>query len=68
MSGSKVRENRLRRAAYRQGLMLSRNPRRDPHALDYGLYTVRRADEPVFTTADLDELEDWLMHPEKRPD
>jgi hypothetical protein len=34
----KVRENRLRRMADRQGLKLLRSRRRDPRALDYGLY------------------------------
>lgn len=34
----KVRENRVRRAAARQGLRLAKSRRRDPHALDYGGY------------------------------
>ena len=34
----KVRENRLRRMAERQGLRLVKNPRRDPRAIDYGTY------------------------------
>jgi hypothetical protein len=34
----KVRENRLRRKARRQGLELQKSRRRDPHALDYGTY------------------------------
>ncbi len=34
----KVRENRLRRAAARQGLSLTKSRRRDPRAYDYGLY------------------------------
>jgi hypothetical protein len=34
----KVRENRLRRAASRQGLLLVKSRRRDPKAHDYGLY------------------------------
>jgi len=34
----KVRENRLRRAAARQGLRLEKSRRRDPRALDYGTY------------------------------
>ena len=37
---TKVRENRLRRKARRQGLMLSKSRRRDPDALDYGLYSI----------------------------
>lgn len=36
----KVRENRLRRAAQRQGLILVKSRRRDPRALDYGLYVL----------------------------
>ena len=34
----KVRENRLRRAAERQGLMLRKSRRRDARALDSGTY------------------------------
>jgi hypothetical protein len=34
----KIRENRLRRIAARQGLTLRKSPRRDPHALGYGTY------------------------------
>ena len=40
--GFKVRENRARRAAARQGLELWKNPRRDPRALDYGSYVLVR--------------------------
>lgn len=36
----KVRENRLRRMAARQGLRLSKSPRRDHRALDYGKYAL----------------------------
>lgn len=36
----KVRENRLRRMAERQGLRLVKSRRRDPRALDYGLYVL----------------------------
>jgi len=35
-----VYENSLRRAARRQGLRLVRSRRRDPRALDYGLYVL----------------------------
>jgi hypothetical protein len=35
---SKVAENRLRRAATRQGLRLEKSRRRDPRAFDYGTY------------------------------
>lgn len=34
----KVRENRLRRAAERQGLKLEKSRRRDPRAIDFGTY------------------------------
>lgn len=36
----KVRENRLRRAAERQGLTLVKSRRRDPRALDYGCFMI----------------------------
>jgi len=36
----KVQENRARRKAHRRGLMLWRSRRRDPQALDYGMYMV----------------------------
>jgi hypothetical protein len=34
----KVHENRVRRMAERQGLRLQKSRRRDPRALDYGVY------------------------------
>ena len=37
---TKTRENRLRRKAGLYGLRLSKSPRRDPDALDYGLYAL----------------------------
>lgn len=36
----KVRENRLRRMAARRGYILVKTRRRDPLALDYGLYVL----------------------------
>lgn len=43
----KVLENRLRRAAQRQGLRLEKSPLRDPRALGYGTYRLAdpRADD-----------------------
>lgn len=38
MNDEKVRENRLRRMAQRQGLRLEKSRRRDPRALDFGGY------------------------------
>jgi hypothetical protein len=37
----KVRENRLRRAARRQGLVLEKSRARDPRAVDFGTYQLR---------------------------
>lgn len=34
----KVRENRVRRMAERQGLILEKSRRRDPKAKDYGMF------------------------------
>ncbi len=39
-SRDKVRENRLRRMAERQGIRLEKSRRRDPHAIDYGTYSL----------------------------
>ncbi|MFR9803154.1 hypothetical protein ACL02T_12725 [Pseudonocardia sp. RS010] len=39
-STDKVRENRLRRAAERQGQILVKSRRRDPRALGFGLYVL----------------------------
>lgn len=68
---TKVRENRLRRAAERQGLRFRKIRRLDPLAIDYGRYRVETADgvEPErFASAmgwglTLDEVEDRLSHP-----
>ena len=65
----KVRENRLRRMADRQGLRLEKSRRRDPHANDYGLYNLFAHDTggavwpsapwgPFVAT--LDEVEEYL--------
>jgi hypothetical protein len=61
---TKVRENRLRRIASRQGLRLEKSRRRDPMALDASKY--RLVSGPpghiyVFIgQGDLDQVEDWL--------
>ena len=61
---TKVRENRLRRMASRQGLRLEKSKQRDPMALDYGKYSLangRRGHIYVLIgQADLDQLEEWL--------
>lgn len=67
----KVRENRLRRAAERQGYRLAKNPRRDPRAVDYGSYMIIDPatsacvadfgwDHPTIGNH-LDEVEEWLV-------
>ena len=37
---TKVRENRVRRAAHRQGLILVKSRSRDPRAIGYGTYVL----------------------------
>jgi hypothetical protein len=65
---AKVRENRLRRMAERQGLRLEKSRRRDPRAVDYGKYMLVNptingvvagivAGRPGF---DLDDVEEFL--------
>ena len=60
---TKVRENRLRRIASRQGLRLEKNRQRDPMALDckYSLVNGRPGHIYVFIgQGNLDQLEEWL--------
>lgn len=64
----KIRENRLRATAKRQGLVLHRSPRRDTRALDYGKYWLFRDNIGVTAVAGvtLDEIEQHLTgeHPD----
>lgn len=64
----KIRENRLRRMAARQGLRLSKCRRRDPRAIDFGCYMLTDTEKncvvagaergrPDFT---LNDVEDFL--------
>lgn len=67
----KVRENKLRRMADRQGLRLTRARSRDPHAMDFGLYALLdyQSGGSVFPhlanrwvhTLTLDEVEEYLL-------
>jgi len=67
-NSEKVRENKIRRMAGRQGLRLEKSKRRDPHALDYGMYMlvdiqtngVVLGSGPVGPNADLDDIEKYL--------
>jgi len=73
MDASEItREKRLRRAAARQGLRLSKSARRNPYANDYGKYRVEdphlggsivAGGSPFDYSLDLDEVEKVL-----RPD
>ena len=58
MSDEKVRENRLRRAAERQGLFLHKTRRRDPRAIDYGLWML--VDAATNTVAAHGAKHEWL--------
>jgi hypothetical protein len=53
----KVRENRLRRMAARQGLQLVKSRRRDPRALDYGTYWLVDAAGVEVASGDTDAIE-----------
>ena len=60
----KVRENRLRRMAERQGLTLTRSRRRDPRALDFGKYWLTDANGVNVSPEqgiDIDEVEAFLL-------
>jgi hypothetical protein len=48
----KIREDRLRRMASRQGLQLIKNPRRDARAFDFGTYMLVKAEDPEELVAD----------------
>lgn len=65
----KIRENRLRRMAERQGLKLEKSRRRDVHAWDYGTYQIVDPDRNMLIYSasiqhgyglDLDDVEEFL--------
>lgn len=61
---------RLRRAAARQGLVLSKSRRRDPQAIDFGTYRLIPRTGLFGSPWDgglpsLNEVEDWLMNPDR---
>ena len=47
-SSEKVKENRLRRMAERQGLVLRKSRARDPRALTYGVYYVADVERNIL--------------------
>ena len=65
-AAEKVRENRLRRMAERQGHQLVKSRRRDPRAYDYGRYWITDPATKVIVAGhdrfgmSLDEAEVWL--------
>ena len=69
----KIRENRLRRKAARQGLSLAKSRRRDPDAIDYGGYmlvdvqtnAVVMGSGAFAYQASLDDVEEWLTSASK---
>jgi hypothetical protein len=64
---NRTQENRLRRAAERQGLDLRKSRRRDPLAKDYGeIYIVNQRGTKLGTFHSLDDAEAWLAYPERR--
>ena len=54
------RENRLRRMADRQWLVLHKSRRRDPRAIDYGRWWLVHPDERTVELTDIDALERYL--------
>jgi hypothetical protein len=56
----KVRENRLRRMAERQGYKLEKSRRRDPRATDYGLYRLVPAKGKPRDFPSVDAVEEFL--------
>ncbi len=61
-STDKVRENRLRATAARRGLTLVKSRRRDPKALDYGVFwLVRAGEQPAGPGMTLDQVEEVLL-------
>jgi hypothetical protein len=69
----KIRENRLRLAAKRQGYMLAKNRQRDPLALNYGRWKITDPATSAAVAHDgsspwltLDQAEGWLTRPETR--
>ncbi len=56
----KVRENLLRRMAVRQGYEFHKSRRRDPRAVDYGVYRLVPAKGKPREFASIDALEEFL--------
>lgn len=67
----KVRENRLRRMAERQRVIVQKSRTRDPRAVDFGGFMLIDGDtntailgaDPYPYSASLDDVEAWLNRP-----
>ncbi len=60
----KIRENRLRRMAERQGLALRKSRRRDPRAVDFGTYMLVEPERAVIVAGErmsADDVERYLI-------
>lgn len=64
---AKVRVNKLRRKAARQGYGLRKTRRVDPDANDYGSYTLIPEKGKSRTFASAEEVEAFLFREEQRP-
>jgi hypothetical protein len=60
-AAEKVREARVRRMLARQGYTLSRSRRRDPRAVDYGVYAISRDGTVIYEASGLDDAERWTL-------
>jgi hypothetical protein len=60
----KVRENRLRRMAERQGLALRKSRRRDPRAIDYGGWDVLAGRDLRRGNLNIEQVEEGLLNGE----
>jgi hypothetical protein len=65
MALDKAHENRIRRAAERQGFALSKSRVRDPLALAYGWY-ISKGHRRLAHFHDLEQAEHWLANPASR--
>ena len=62
MTVHKVRVNQARRVAKRRGFVLNKSRRRDPQALDYGIYQLRDARDREVASGSLNDIEEWLKN------
>jgi L-amino acid N-acyltransferase YncA len=65
MTVDKAHENRVRRAAERQGFRLSKARVRDPLAISYGWH-IRQGRRKVAHFRDFEDAERWITDPASR--